>query len=211
MRLLVLLSLPLLFGCPDPNASSSGTESTTGTTGNQGSVANGNQETDPSAARLTCTKEDADCLELSGKMVYAGEVKGSIRVDVQKVREGAAPSLVHTIELQPDGGFSFYAPKNYGKIIVTAFIDEDGDGPSQKDPQGRENIDIKDVALTDIKIEVKSDNAPVMPKPPEKPPQDDQKNTAEQKETPSDKKEDTPVKEEEKPKDNNSDGPPADE
>ena len=79
MKIITFISLTLLMGCPDPNASSSVTETLQGATGNQVSAGTGNQETDPSAARLTCTKEDPECLEISGKMMYDGVAKGSVR------------------------------------------------------------------------------------------------------------------------------------
>ena len=210
MLVSAFISFGLLIGCPDPNASSSGTNQEGATTGS--AVGNtGSQETDPSAARLTCTKDGENCLEISGQMVYTGESTGSIRVDVQKVREGSAPMLVHTLELQSAGDFSFYAPKGYGKIIVTAFIDEAGDGPSPKDPQGRAQLDVQEEALTGLSIEVKSDNAPVMPKPPEDPQKDNQ-NGEKQPAPDGAKPEQAPS--EDKPADppaDNGDGPPADE
>ena len=103
MRLLSLISFTLLLGCPDPNASSSGMESTTSTAGSTGSdpqATNGSQETDPSAARLNCAEGDENCITISGSMVYDGTPNGSIRLDVQKVRKGSAPMLVHTLEMQ---------------------------------------------------------------------------------------------------------------
>ena len=75
-------------------------------------------------------------------MVYDGTPNGSIRLDVQKVRKGSAPMLVHTLEMQSVDEFSFDAPKGYGPIIITGFIDEARDGPSASDPQGRLSTDI---------------------------------------------------------------------
>lgn len=174
MRLLSLLSLSLLIGCPDPNASSSGMESSsTGTTGGSDpQAANGNQETDPSAARFNCVEGDENCITVSGSLVFDGTVNGSIRLDVQKVRKGSAPALVHTVELQSIDEFSFEAPKGAGNIIITGFIDEAGDGPSPQDPQGRLTLEVGEEALADLKIEMKSDNAPVQPKPPSDKPED---------------------------------------
>ena len=80
--------------------------------------------------------------------------------------------LVHTLEMQSVDEFSFDAPKGYGPIIITGFIDEAGDGPSASDPQGRLSIDIGEESQIDLKIQVKSDNAPVQPKPPSDKPDD---------------------------------------
>ena len=114
MRMLSLLPLYLLLGCPDPNASSSGMETTTtASSGTDPQATTGSQETDPSAARLNCVEGDTNCVTIAGSMVYDGTPNGSIRLDVQKVRKGSAPMLVHTLEMQSVDEFSFDAPKGY--------------------------------------------------------------------------------------------------
>ena len=211
MRLFSLLSFSLLIGCPDPNASSSGMETTTTASGGADPQATtGSQETDPSAARLNCAEGDTNCITIAGSMVYDGTPNGSIRLDVQKVRKGSAPMLVHTLEMQSVDEFSFDAPKGYGSIIITGFIDEAGDGPSASDPQGRLSVDIGEESLTDLKIEVKSDNAPVQPKPPSDKPEDKSANGSNNKDTPADNgsEKSAPPADEAPPAD---DAPPADE
>lgn len=216
MRIALFSILGLLTACPDPNASSSGSEVTNSATGNQANnTENGGlQETDPSAARLNCAEGDENCITISGVMTYVGNAQGSIRVDVQKIREGSSPMLVHTLELQATNQFSFDAPKDYGKIIVTGFIDEAGDGPSPKDPQGRQTIEILKEDISGIDIEVKADNAPVQPKPPGDVPDGDPNAGNEGNKAPEkDSTEKTPAKEttnieKEAPSQN---GPPADE
>ena len=173
LSLFCCLSFAFLMGCPDPNASSSGMGNTsTGGSSESATTNSGSQETDPSAARLNCVEGDENCISISGSLVYDGTPAGSIRLDVQKVREGSAPMLIHTLELQEIGAFSFDAPKGYGKIIITGFIDEAGDGPSPKDPQGRTNVDIGEEAVNNIELLIKADNAPVQPKPPSDQPSD---------------------------------------
>jgi hypothetical protein len=210
MRLLSLFSLTLLIACPDPDASSSGMKSTSSSTGSDPQATTGSQETDPSAARLNCAEGDENCITISGSLVYDGTPTGSIRMDVQKVRKGSAPSLVHTLELTSIDEFSFDAPKGYGQIIVTGFIDEAGDGPSQQDPQGRLTIDIGEETLSDLKIEIKSNNAPVQPKPPSDKPEDKSGDKGQEQGTPSDKDgaQKSPTPAEAPPAD---DAPPADE
>jgi hypothetical protein len=207
---LPLLALGLLIGCPDPNATSSGME-TTAATGSD-PTATGSQETDPSAARLSCSEGDTNCITISGTLDYAGQAGGSIRLDVQKVRTGSAPMLIHTMELQSqEEAFSFDAPKGYGKIIITGFIDEAGDGPSPNDPQGRLNIEVGQDPLTKLIIEVKANNAPVQPKPPEKKPEDKVDGAASQS---PETKDGATVNTEAPPADNAppaDDAPPADE
>ena len=209
MRTILFLLLGFLTACPDPNASSSGTEVNNGNAGNNSpSAGNGVQETDPSAARLSCAEGDENCITISGKMKYDGTPSGTVRIDVQKVREGSAPMLVHTLELQATNEFTFDAPKGYGKIIVTGFIDEAGDGPSPKDPQGRATIEILQEDIPALEIEVKADNAPVQPKPPGDIPQEQQGKEGEPKEGGQNPPKDDGEKKEAPPK---QDGPPADE
>lgn len=214
MRTILFLLLGFLTACPDPNATSSGTEANVNA-GNAQQGATGNvQETDPSAARLSCAEGDENCITISGAMKYNGTPSGTVRIDVQKVREGSAPMLVHTLELQATNEFSFDAPKDYGKIIITGFIDEAGDGPSPKDPQGRATIEILKEDITALEIEVKSDNAPVQPKPPGDIPQEQQgMQKGEQKEGGQAPPKDDPAgKQAEPPKEApKQDGPPADE
>ena len=196
----ILASLSIgLVGCPDPNASSTGLQTTTtdGTT-----TVSSSQETDPSAARLNCPEEDTNCVKLSGKLVFEGTATGSIRLDVQKVRDGSAPMLVKAEEASADGAFSFRVPKEYGKIIITGFIDQAGDGPSPQDPQGRSQIIVAGEDILDIQIEVKADNAPVQPKPPSEKPEE--KGTT----TPNTENSTTPT---EPPPAQKNDGPPKDE
>lgn len=212
MRTTLFLMLGLLTACPDPNATSSGIEANTNAAGNNNQTAgsNGVQETDPSSARLSCAEGDESCITISGAVKYDGTPSGTVRLDVQKIREGSAPMLVHTMELQATTDFSFDAPKGYGKIIVTGFIDEAGDGPSQNDPQGRTTIEILEEDILALEIEVKSDNAPVQPKPPGDGKQDPSKDGEKKQDgitPPADgEKQAPPPKEEPK-----QDGPPADE
>lgn len=207
MRTTLFLMLGLLTACPDPSATSSGTEANPNAANNQTAGSNGVQETDPSSARLSCAEGDESCITLSGAVKYDGTSSGTVRLDVQKIREGSAPMLVHTMELQATSEFTFDAPKGYGKIIITGFIDEAGDGPSQNDPQGRTTIEILEEDIPSIDIEVKSDNAPVQPKPPsDKPADDGQPKDGVQKAPADAEKQEAPPKEEPK-----QDGPPADE
>ena len=155
-----LLSLLLLAGCPDPVESGS----VTGTSNTQDDPAsiNGNgpaqMESDPNAARLNL--KEGEGLTISGTFQYGGSATGSKRVDVQKYREGSAPSLVHTIEISDDNTFSFQVPPDYGKILVTGFIDKAGNGPTADDPQGRLSLEIGAEAQSDIILEVSDDYTP---------------------------------------------------
>ena len=148
-------------GCPDPSATSAGVEEDPTQNNSEASLANNGpsqQENDPNSAHFDCSVDD--CIDVTGNFIYEGSPTGQIRIDVQKYREGAAPSLVHTDELKSLGEFSLKVPKNFGKIVVTGFIDKDGNGPTTDDPQGRVSLEVKEEPLTDVALEVKDDNPP---------------------------------------------------
>ena len=222
-----LLAITILSGCPDPSASSSGVEEDP--TKSQENITIGDngpsqQESDPNSARFDCSVDD--CLELKGKFQYAGTAGGPIRIDVQKFREGAAPSLVHTDELKALGDFSLSIPKNFGKIVITGFIDKDGNGPTSDDPQGRLSLEIKEEAMTDLVLEVKDDNAPQStdptgqvpgnnsppPQNSQQAPQPEQQGANTNAQQPPDQQDKTAIKENPQPQNEApQDGPPSDE
>ena len=175
----LILSILFLAGCPDPIES--GTTTTTNNTQEGEASINGNgpakMESDPNAARLNL--KPGEGLTISGTFQYVGTATGSKRVDVQKYREGSAPSLVHTLEISDDNTFSFQVPPDYGKILITGFIDKAGNGPTPDDPQGRLSIEIGAEEQSDVILEVSDDYTP--PSPPgggapeqNQPPQDGQ-------------------------------------
>ena len=161
---LLFTSLLLLTACPDPtetpSAESSGNQINTPSTPNTNN-AGGSFESDPNEARVDCTS--TECVTVSGTFNTSDATTGTFRVDVQKVAQGSAPKLVHTLELQSGGDFSFELPKDYGNIVITGFIDQTGDGPTPDDAQGRTSLDIKGESITDITLDVALGNAPPPP------------------------------------------------
>ena len=155
----ILLSFLFLTGCPDPIESGTNTNTTNA---DDPATINGNgpakQENDPNAARLNL--KPGEGLTISGTFQYGGTATGSKRVDVQKYREGSAPSLVHTLEISDDNSFSFQVPADYGKILITGFIDKAGNGPTADDPQGRLSLEIAAEAMSDVVLEVSDDYTP---------------------------------------------------
>lgn len=158
-----LLSLLFLMGCPDPIESGNSTPSANTQEDPASIGGNGpaKMESDPNAARLNL--KDGEGLTISGTFQYVGTATGSKRVDVQKYREGSAPSLVHTLEISDDNSFSFQVPPDYGKILITGFIDKAGNGPTPDDPQGRLSLEIAAEAQTEVILEVSDDYTPPSP------------------------------------------------
>ncbi|MEC7987313.1 MAG: hypothetical protein VX278_19235 [Myxococcota bacterium] len=158
-KITFILSLTLLSACPDPIESSNNTaEQKEVVMENNGPS---QMESDPNAARLNL--KDGEGLTVQGSFKYTGTATGSKRVDVQKHRDGAAPSLVHTLEIQDDNSFSFQVPPDYGKILITGFVDKDGNGPTSDDPQGRLSLEVGAEAISDVVLEVSDDYTPAAP------------------------------------------------
>lgn len=98
---------------------------------------------------------DGEGVTLSGSFTYGGDKTGAIRMDFLEVAEGAGgPRLAHVATLDGYGEWSIEAPKNFGTVRLMAFIDQNGDGPSQDDPvlAWPDPIVIADVALTGIDL-----------------------------------------------------------
>ena len=159
----------LLCGCPDPIESTTNTNTTEQDPGVMQQNGPSKMESDPNQARLNL--KPGEGLTISGTIQYAGTATGSKRIDVQKFREGSAPSLVHTLEISDDNSFSFQVPPDYGKIIITGFIDKAGNGPTSDDPQGRLSIEIGKESQESIILEISDDYTPPAAPGGEKPPE----------------------------------------
>ncbi len=94
--------------------------------------------------------EPGQGVTISGSVSYGGAVQGTIRVDFfQSQRKARAqvdgqqaqadppstPHTAHSIVLEEPGTWSVEAPKGYGPLMVCAFIDVDGGGPSKGEPK----------------------------------------------------------------------------
>ena len=61
--------------------------------------------------------------------------------------------MIHAIELDKFGDFSVELPKDTGKIVLNAFVDANGDGPTPGEPAGHtEEIEVKSAAVTGLTI-----------------------------------------------------------
>lgn len=72
---------------------------------------------------------------VSGTLKYAGAKTGAVRIDVVKPKEKGG-DVVHAVRLDKLGAFSFELPKDTGKVVLNAFVDANGDGPSAGEPVG---------------------------------------------------------------------------
>lgn len=90
---------------------------------------------------------------LSGKLAYAGKATGTVRIDIVQPKAEGGATVLHAVELDKLGEFSIEVPKSTGKIVVNAFVDAGGDGPSPGEPTAHtEEIDVQAANVTDISL-----------------------------------------------------------
>jgi hypothetical protein len=107
-------------------------------------------------------------VKLSGTVAYAGSQKGQLRVEILQDRgEGNDPLLVSALDLDKPGPWSIRAPKNYGKILVIAYVDSDMNGPrpgeAMGDYPGAVTVGAVDIAGLDVTV---LDSVPAPTSPP---------------------------------------------
>lgn len=93
-------------------------------------------------------------VKISGTVSYSGTRTGDLRVDFLKSNVGAFPELAHSITLPKPGPFEVEAPKGYGELSVVAFLDADGNGPSEGEPAARieGTITVADADITGLSL-----------------------------------------------------------
>lgn len=147
-----LLPLLLFFAaCPDPSAKSDGGQGK-GMMGGPppggpppggqppgGAQPPGSAPTPTGGVRPNSTFQVAagQGVKLSGTVTYEGAKKGDLRVDFLRSNMGSFPELVHSLTLPQPGAFEVEAPKGFGEVSVVAFLDADGNGPSDGEPAAR--------------------------------------------------------------------------
>ncbi len=77
---------------------------------------------------------DGGSASLSGEVVFSEPVTQPVLIDLVDPR---THEQLWGQYCRGSGTFSFDAPKSLGEVVLVAFMDEDGDGPSVTDPQGR--------------------------------------------------------------------------
>ncbi|MGC6509731.1 MAG: hypothetical protein ACON4U_15005 [Myxococcota bacterium] len=78
--------------------------------------------------------QDTDTVTLSGTIDFNSEQNGSYLIDVVS---NEAQKAVFGFECTKPGEFSIDVPSDLEAVWLFAFIDTDGNGPSENDPQGR--------------------------------------------------------------------------
>lgn len=80
-----------------------------------------------------------DTVQVRGTLLWPGAPAGAlIDLDLFQPSEtaGGGRQMLGKLKLPP-GDFSFAAPAGFGPLVLEAFVDADGNGPSSGDPMGR--------------------------------------------------------------------------
>lgn len=73
-------------------------------------------------------------VKVSGTIKYTGAVAGTYRIDVQYPGADGALKLARALTLPGAGAWEVELPKDLGPVVLNAFIDTDGKGPSPTEP-----------------------------------------------------------------------------
>lgn len=166
MRLL-LPCLLLLAGCPDPSASrgagapKDAPPGGPGGPGGPGAGGSGGGSSGPVHPGQTSFKvEPGQGVKLSGTIAYAGTKTGTLRLDILRNpgTPGTFPELLYSATLDKAGPWEVEAPKNTGAVGIVAYLDADGNGPSQGEPAAEVAAEVKDAPLPALDLTL-SDSA----------------------------------------------------
>ena len=163
MRILVLLSLAVLMGCPDPSApiddplANPGGEGAPpgGPPGPGGGAGGAAPMSPPSIGNSKFDVLAGEGVKLSGNITYAGTKAGAIHIDFLRPGEnGSFPGLLSSITVEKLGPWEVEAPKGLGKVGVVGYVDVAGDGPNSDDPAARiaDLIDVGTEPLTGLDL-----------------------------------------------------------
>jgi hypothetical protein len=104
--------------------------------------------------------EPGEGVVISGTVVYEGEAQGVLRVDFlpPKPAQGM-PGAVHSLTLEQPGPWSVEAPRDFGELVICAFIDTNEDGPSRGEPKVllTEPLKVAGEAITGIELNIQDD------------------------------------------------------
>ena len=81
---------------------------------------------------------DSAMITVSGTLVVDEGVTGTVDIDcfAPKADDPDQKDLVNKVKVHQPGAYSMKVPANFGKLILEAFIDSDGDGPDDSDARG---------------------------------------------------------------------------
>jgi hypothetical protein len=109
-------------------------------------------------------------IEVSGTLTFAGP--GVIDLDLFQPDAASTGGRRMLGKLKrPAGAYSLSVPANFGPLIMEAFVDEKGDGPSLSDPSGTTRpsplpIAAEDIVAVDITLTQRTPEPPPAPPPP---------------------------------------------
>jgi hypothetical protein len=117
----------------------------------EGAGAPGGENTPPPMSGPPTFKVEAGAgVKVSGTISYGGASTGSVRLDFFSEKG----ELLHALALDKVGAWSVDAPKDAGKLKVSAFIDTDGNGPSPYEPSGESAVTVAAAPVSGVELKL---------------------------------------------------------
>ena len=102
---------------------------------------------------------DGAMITVSGTLVVDEGVTGVVDIDCfsPNADDPNTKELVNKVKVHQPGAYSMKVPKDFGKLVLEAFIDSDGDGPDDSDARGEYAgnpliIGAEDISGVDIEL-----------------------------------------------------------
>lgn len=102
---------------------------------------------------------DGAMITVSGTLVVDEGVTGVVDIDCfsPSAEDPNKKDLVNKVKVHQPGAYSMKVPKDFGKLVLEAFIDSDGDGPDDSDARGEYAgnplvIGAEDISGVDIEL-----------------------------------------------------------
>jgi len=108
-------------------------------------------ETPPQMSGPPTFKVEAGAgVKVSGTISYGGASTGSVRLDFFSEKG----ELLHALAMDKVGSWSVDAPKDAGRLKVSAFIDTDGNGPSPYEPSGESTVTVAAAPVSGVEVKL---------------------------------------------------------
>lgn len=125
-------------------------------------------------------------VKVSGTVAYAGGRTGTLVIDfIEQPTDQPYPKLLHSLAVAAPGPFEVEVPKNAGRLVLVAYLDEDGNGPESEEARAPSTeVQVAEAAVSGVALTVsdtpdadakKDDSQPPEGMPPMKPPLGDGK------------------------------------
>ncbi len=97
-------------------------------------------------------------VEISGVLTFDDYSSGQVLLEVLSPADQDSPRVLYHLVCRDIGPFKAELPPGFDQVVLVAYIDENGDGPSKGEPAGRTEkpIELKGSSLEGIEIPIQS-------------------------------------------------------